>query len=95
MRFQLKVEYDPGKFVKFWKNITLKTYNFRDLVADVIKNCPTLAHLMPSTIRIRYANEDGDYINLREGDTQNFDEMLSHSQHFEERDYKKIILRVN
>ena len=95
MRFQLKVEYGPGKFVKFWKNISLKTYHFRDLVADVIKNCPTLAHLTPSTIRIRYADEDGDYINLREGDTQNFDEMLSHSQHFEERDYKKIILRVN
>lgn len=95
MRFQLKVEYGPGKFVKFLKNINLKTYNFRDLVADVIKNCPTLAHLTPSTIRIRYADEDGDYVNLGEGDTQNFDEMLSHSQYFEDRDYKRIVLRVN
>ena len=85
MRFQLKVEYAPGKFVKFMKNINMKVYNFRDLVTDVVKNCPTLAHLMPNTIRIRYADEDGDYVNLGDGDTQNFDEMLSHSQYFEER----------
>lgn len=73
----------------------MKVYNFRDLVADVVKNCPTLAHLTPNTIRTRYADEDGDYINLGDGDTQNFDEMLSHSQYFEDRDYRRIVLRVN
>ena len=70
MRFQLKVEYGPGKFVKFMKNINMKVYNFRGLVADVVKNCPTLAHLTPNTIRIRYAHEDGDYVNLGDGDTK-------------------------
>ena len=38
-RFQLKIEYGPGMFVKFMKNINMKAYNFRDLVADVVKNC--------------------------------------------------------
>ena len=50
---------------------------------------------MEIAICICYADEDGDYINLGDGDTQNFDEMLSHSQYFEDRNYRRIVLRVN
>ena len=48
---ELKVEYGAGKFVKFMKKINMKVYK---------RNCPTLAHLTPNTICIRYADEDGD-----------------------------------
>lgn len=95
MKFQVKVEYSAGKFIKFFKDIDTKEYKFNDLVRDIIKNCPSLAHLTAQTMRIRYADEDGDFVNLNEDDIHNFDEMLSHSKFFEERNYKKILLRVN
>ena len=65
------------------------------MVADIKKNCPGFAHLTPPTIRIRFKDEDGGYINSTEEDSRNFDEMLQHSKFVEQRNVRKIQLRIS
>ena len=74
-------------------NIDTNTYVFSNLVADIKKNYP--GHLTPQTIRIRFLDEDGDYINLTQEDSRNFDEMLQHCKFVEERNVRKIQLRIS
>lgn len=93
--YEFKIEYSPGKFVKIHKHIATNTYTFYNLVDDVKKKCPGFAHLSPQTIRIRFLDEDGDYINLTEEDSANFEEMLQQAKFIEERSVKKVQLRIS
>ena len=58
-------------------------------------NCPGFAHLTSQTIRIRFQDDDGNYINLIEEDSRNFDEMLQLSKFVEARNVRKIQLRIS
>ena len=89
--YQFKVEYSPGKFVKMFRTIDTSTYSFHDLVDDIKKHCPGFTNLTAQTIRIRFRDDESDYINLTEKDDLNFEEMLQQATFAEERN---IQLRI-
>jgi hypothetical protein len=93
VNYQFKIEY-----MQFWKiceYFSRSMYVFCNFVADIKKNCPGFAHLTPQRIRIRFLDEDGDYINLTQEDSRNFDEMLQHCEFVEERNVRKIQLSIS
>ena len=61
---------------------------------DIRRTCGSLRHLTSNTLRIRYKDEDGDYVNLNENDTDNFHEMFVRASLVDEGLYRKILLRV-
>ena len=96
VNYQFKIEYSEGKFVKTFRDIgKLTSFTFYNLVEDIKKHCPGYAHLSPQTIRIRFLDEDGDYINLTEDDSLNFEEMLQQAKFVEKRDLRRIQLRIS
>ena len=62
---------------------------------DIRRTCGSLRHHTCSTLRIRYKDEDGDYVNLNEDDTDNFQEMFVRASSVHEGLYRKILLRVS
>ena len=100
MRFQVKVEYGQDKFVKFYIEADVvdgivQKYSFSSLVEDIRRTCGSLRHHTSSTLRIRYKDEDGDFVNLNEDDTDNFQEMFVRASSVDEGLYRKILLRVS
>ena len=74
MKFQVKVEYGKDKFVKFYVEADVVdgivlNYSFSSLVEDIRRTCGSLRHHTSSTLRVRYKDEDGDFVNLYEDDT--------------------------
>ncbi|KAL9962475.1 hypothetical protein ACROYT_G031580 [Oculina patagonica] len=100
MKYQMKVEYGSEKFVKFYVQTDVvdgkvQGYSFSSLVDDIRRTCQSLRHLTSSTLRIRYKDEDGDFVNLNEDDTDNFQEMFARASSVDEGLYRKILLRVS
>ena len=100
MKFQVKVEYGQDKFVKFYIEADVfdgivRRYSFSSLVEDIRRTCGSLRHHTSNTLRIRYRDEDGDYVNLNENDTDNFHEMFVRASSVHEGLYRKILLRVS
>ena len=101
MRLEIKIEYKPGKFVKRFREVEKETYRFQKLISDIKTNCPGFADLTTQTIRVRFEDEDedededGDFINLTGDDNRNFDEMLLQAKFIEERNVRKILLKVS
>ena len=63
-----------------------------EVVNDITRqNCPGFAHLTAQTIRIRFEDKDGDFINLTGDDTRNFEEMLLHSKFVEKRNLRATL----
>ena len=95
MKFQVKVEYGKDKFVKFYVEADVVdgivlNYSFSSLVEDIRRTCGSLRHHTSSTLRVRYKDEDGDFVNL-----DNFQEMFVLASSVDEGLYRKIILRVS
>ena len=100
MKLQVKVEYGKDKFVKFYVEADVVdgivlNYSFSSLVEDIRRTCGSLRHHTSSTLRVRYKDEDGDFVNLNEDDTDNFQEMFVLASSVDEGLYRKIILRVS
>ena len=102
MKFQVKVEYGKDKFVKFYVEADVVdgivlNYSFSSLVEDIRRTntCGSLRHHTSSTLRVRYKDEDGDFVDLYEDDTDNFQEMFVLASSVDEGLYRKIILRVS
>ena len=100
MKFQVKVEYGQDKFVKFYIEADVvdgivQKYSFSSLVEDIRRTCGSLRHHTSSTLRIRYKDEDGDFVNLNEDDTDNFQEMFVRASSVDEGLYRKILLGVS
>ena len=95
MRLEIKIEYKPGKFVKRFREVEKETYRFQKLISDIKTNCPGFADLTTQTIRVGFEDEDGDFINLTGDDNRNFDEMLLQAKFIEERNVRKILLKVS
>ena len=96
----MKVEYARDHFVKLFiePNIVegnIRNFSFKTLVEEIKSHCGSLSHLSVTTIRIRFRDEDGDFVNLDPKDSENFKEMLQHAASLEDRMYKKIYLRVS
>ena len=100
MKFQVKVEYGREKFVKFYVEADVVDgkvlrYSFSSLVEDIRRTCGSLRHHTSSTLRIRYKDEDGDFVNLNEDDIHNFQHMFVHASSVDEGLYRKVLLRVS
>ena len=81
MKFQVKVEYGKDKFVKFYVEAgvvdgIVLNYSFSSLEEDIRWTCGSLRHHTPSTLCVQCKDEDGDFVNLNEDDTDNFQEMF-------------------
>ena len=100
MKFQMKVEYGKDKFVKFYVEADVvdgivANYSFSSLVEDIRRTCGSSRHHTSSTLRVRYKDGDGDFVNLNEDDTDNLQEMFVRASSVDEGLYRKIILRVS
>lgn len=90
--YQVKVEYgDDKRFSTF----LLYDITLEKLLSEVKRHCSPLAHLPTSNIRIRFRDEDGDFINLCGSDGFAFQEMLRSSKTVKDQDYRKIYLIAN
>lgn len=75
-------------FLLTWRNsLTILLWN--------CKNIPSLQYLTPTTIRIRFRDEEGDFVNLPVENNEMFNEMLKSGRPIEDRDYIKISLKVS
>ncbi|KAL9981945.1 hypothetical protein ACROYT_G010712 [Oculina patagonica] len=90
--YQIKVEYgDDKRFSTF----LLYDITLEKLLSEVKRHCSPLAHLPTSNIKIRFRDEDGDFINLFGSDGFAFQEMLRSSKTVKDQDYRKIYLVAN
>ena len=90
--YQVKVKYGEERFCTF----LIKDITFAKLMQEIKRNCSPLANLPASNIRVRYCDEDGDVINLRDDSSGfSFGEMLRSAKEVKERDYKKIFLQAS
>ena len=72
-KYLFKLEYDNEKFSSFFVNLyKKKDYNFADLTNDIRSSVRSMQYVTPSTIRIRFKDDDGDYMNLSYGDGEMF-----------------------
>ena len=95
-KYLFKLEYDNEKFSSFFVNLyEKKDYNFADLTNDIRSYVRSLQYVTPSTIRIRFKDDDGDYVNLSYGDGEMFKEMFETANPVKDRDYKRIYLKVS
>ena len=91
MALQVKVDYGGERFATFLlRNVTYKT-----LLQTIQRNCSPLAHLGQDSIRLRYKDEDGDFVNISPDDSFAFSEMLRTAKEVGERDYKKIYIKAH
>ncbi|XP_048583884.1 uncharacterized protein LOC125563107, partial [Nematostella vectensis] len=74
--------------------VLLESPNYRSLVQSRKKNCSPLAHLEPESIRIRYRDEDGDFVNISSKDQFAISDMIRAAQFVEKRIYKKIFIKA-
>ena len=95
-KYLFKVQYNDHKYSTFFVNFYEKSsYNFIHLTSDIKANVRSLQHVTPSTIRIRFKDDDGDFVNLSYGDHDIFKEMFETANSVKDREYKKIYLRVS
>ncbi len=65
LKYLFKVEYSSEKFCSFFVNLKEQfDYSFVKLTADIRSNIRSLQYLTPTTIRIRFRDEEGDFDNL-------------------------------
>ena len=100
MKFQVKMEYSKDKSVNFYVEAEVVdgivlNYSFSLLVEDIRRTCGSLQHHTSSTLRVRYKDKDGDFVNLNKDDTDNFHGMFVRASSVDEGLYRKIILRVS
>lgn len=72
-------------------------YTYSKLVREITSHCPSVAYLSTQTMRIRYKDEEGDFINLlddQDEDNLNMKNMFLHAKTFEDRPHRQITLTV-
>ncbi len=95
-RYWFKVEYGENRFCTFFVNLTdFSDYSFVKLTNDIKQNVRCLQVTTPNTIRIRFRDEDGDYVNLPYGNRDMFIEMFKTGKLLNNRYYTKIYLKVS
>ena len=91
MALQVKVDYSGERFATFLlRNVTYET-----LLQSIRTNCSALAHLGQESIRLRYKDENGDFVNISPDDPFSFSEMLQTAKQVGNQDYKKIYIKAH
>ena len=75
--------------------LNVNDYSFIKLTNDIKEHVRALQVITPNTIRIRFRDDDGDYVNLPYGDHDLFVEMLKSGKVQNDREYTKIHLKVS
>ena len=68
----MKVDYGGERFATF----LLENVSYETLLQNIRKSCSPLANLSQDSIRLRYKDEDGDFVNISPDDPFAFSEML-------------------
>ena len=90
--YQVKVRYGNDRFSTF----LIQEITFAKLMREIKTNCSQLAHLPSENIRLRYLDDDGDYVNLQnDSGGFSFTEMLRTSKEVQDRDFRKITLHAS
>lgn len=95
--FQVKVEYRSEKIITFSIDVShvyAGEYSLVDLCTDIIKRSPNLGHLSAGSLRIRYEDDEGSYINLELGDAKVFMEMWENAKEVPGREYRRVKLKA-
>ena len=88
---EVKVDYGGERFATFLlRNVTYET-----LLQTIQRNCSPLARLGQDSIRLRYKDEDGDFVNISPDDPFAFSEMLRTEKQVGDRDYKKNYIKAH
>ena len=93
MKYQIKVEYAERKRISFLVNVLdvqNGNYNFTSLVADITKRCPSLSYLTSTTMRLRYLDNEENYVNIDFRDECGFQDMWANTVQVEGREYKRL-----
>ena len=69
-------------------------YNIHNLITEVVGRCSTLSHLDKGTIRLRYRDDEGSYINLSIYDAMPIDDMWKSAVQGPGKDFKRISLKA-
>ena len=72
MALQVKVDYGGERFATF----LLRNVTYENLLQTIQRNCSPPSHLGQDSIRLRYKDEDGDFVNISPDDPFAFSEML-------------------
>ena len=97
MKYQIKVEYAERKWISFLVNVLdvqNGNYNFTSLVADITKRCPSLSYLTSTTMRLRYLDDEENYVNIDFGDECGFQDMWANAVQVEGREYKRLKIKA-
>ena len=95
-RYLFRIEYSSEKFCSFFVDIREQiNYSFVKLTADIRSNIPSLQYLSPTTIRIKFRDEEGDFVNLPIDNDDMFQEMLKSGRPVANRDHVKVHLKVS
>lgn len=95
-RYLFKVEYAENRFCSFFLHLVdLTDYSFVKLTNDIKQHVRALQIITPNTVRIRFRDEGGDYVNLPYGDKDMFLEMFKSGKLVHDRHYVKIHLKVS
>jgi len=98
----VKVEYtglqgDKQKWISFMvsaSSVNSGQYAFRNLVQDITQRCTSLDFLNERTMRIRYLDDEENWINLNFDDERGFTEIWQCARMVPEREFKRIKLRA-
>lgn len=96
--YQIKVEYGHERWINFFvdaSNVYSGQYRFSDLVSDIVRRCPSLSHLTEYTIRIRYEDDEGSYVNLVFGDECGFRDVWANAKRVPDREYRRLKIKVS
>ena len=88
---QVKVDYGGERFAK----LLLRNVTYETLLQTILRSCSSLAHLDQDSIRLRYKDEDGDFVNISPDDLFAFSEMLRTAKQVGNGDYKKIYIKAH
>ena len=91
MALQVKVDYGGERIV----TLLLRNVTYKTLLQTIQRNCSPLAHLGQDSIRLRYKDEDGDFVNISPDDSFAFSEMLRTAKQVGDQDYKKIYIKAH
>ena len=101
--YQVKVEYtgnqriDEQKWISFMIPVGLVHsghYVFQSLVQDIKSRCTSLNFLNEHNMRLRYLDDEDNWINLNNDDEQGFQEFWQSARTVPEREFKRIKVKA-
>ena len=69
-------------------------YRFKDLVEDITSRCTTLSYLIETTIRLRYLDDEDNWINLNFEDDRSFAQLWQCARLVPDREFKRVKLQA-